>query len=206
MNPNLPIPSSRGAALLEAMISMTLLLVGMIAMIQLQIIGLQASNRGRSQARATQYASEMVSTIPQMPLKDAWGWEPQELKSFFGPSMLPPPNFDKPVYSRMGDFFDTNNRYYTPWWGSWAIGTERDENMDGYNNDYWIDYLKMPKYLRFWMVWDYIANPGDTSRVKIFAISVVHRPAPRSTPEEYMTFTTRVDTAGMMTDVEASAY
>lgn len=61
----------RGVTLLEAVISLSLLLVGIVGMMHLQIVGVTADAGARAQTRALQLARELVAGIEKLDPTDA---------------------------------------------------------------------------------------------------------------------------------------
>ncbi len=59
-----------GMSLIEVMISMTILLVGMLGLMNLQIWGLNSNQGARAQMIATELAREMAAAIDQLPFDD----------------------------------------------------------------------------------------------------------------------------------------
>jgi type IV pilus assembly protein PilV len=66
-----PHPRARGFTLLETMISLSILLVGLLAMMNLQIWGMNSNQGARAQMQATQLAREVASAIQQLPFDDS---------------------------------------------------------------------------------------------------------------------------------------
>lgn len=60
----------RGMTLIEVMISMSVLLVGMLGMMHLQIYGLTSNQGARAQMQATQLAREVAVALERIPLSD----------------------------------------------------------------------------------------------------------------------------------------
>ena len=63
--------SERGTTLLEAMISLALLLIGLLGMARLQIYGMTATQGARAHTIATQLASELGGALSRLPSDDA---------------------------------------------------------------------------------------------------------------------------------------
>jgi type IV pilus assembly protein PilV len=66
-----PHPCARGFTLIEVMISLSILLVGLLAMMNLQIWGMNSNQGARAQMQATQLAREIASAIQQLPYDDS---------------------------------------------------------------------------------------------------------------------------------------
>jgi type IV pilus assembly protein PilV len=62
---------ARGLTLLEVMISMSLLLVGLLGMMGLQVWGLNSNQGARANTTAAQLARELASALERLPFDDA---------------------------------------------------------------------------------------------------------------------------------------
>jgi type IV pilus assembly protein PilV len=63
--------SARGMTLIEVMVSMTVLLVGLLGMMRLQVWGLTSNAGARAHTTATQLARELAGALSQLPFGDA---------------------------------------------------------------------------------------------------------------------------------------
>lgn len=61
----------RGLTLLEVMVSLSILLVGLLGMMQLQIWGLTANQGGRAHTQAMQMARDLAAGLEKLPFEDA---------------------------------------------------------------------------------------------------------------------------------------
>lgn len=61
----------RGMTLVEVMVSMSILLVGMLGMMHLQVHGLTSNQGARAQMQATQLAREVAVALERLPFHDA---------------------------------------------------------------------------------------------------------------------------------------
>jgi type IV pilus assembly protein PilV len=61
----------RGMTLLEVMISLSILLVGLLGMMQLQIWGLTANQGARAHTQAMQMARDLATGLEKLPFEDA---------------------------------------------------------------------------------------------------------------------------------------
>jgi type IV pilus assembly protein PilV len=65
-----PRPPQRGLTLLEVMISMSILLIGLLGMMHLQIWGLSSNQGARAHTQAAQLAREVVTGLDRIPFDD----------------------------------------------------------------------------------------------------------------------------------------
>src|SRR5512133_3622807 len=60
----------RGSTLLEAVIALSILLIGIAGTVQLQVLGITASSGARAQTRAYQLARELSAALAEVPPGD----------------------------------------------------------------------------------------------------------------------------------------
>lgn len=63
--------AARGTTLIEVMVAMSVLLIGLLGMMDLQIIGLTSNQGARAQMVATQLAREVATGLERLPYGDA---------------------------------------------------------------------------------------------------------------------------------------
>jgi type IV pilus assembly protein PilV len=162
----------RGVTLIEAMISLSLLLVGMLALMRLQVFGITSNQGARANGQAQELARELSAALVRLdPTQDAL------LTPTFVASTTPPADFGNPL--------DSSGNLATPGWRDWndtyltsttpafpslkAVGVQPDATLerDPVNST-------MPLYRRRWSVWQ-LASSNQQSGVRLLAISVVYR-------------------------------
>jgi type IV pilus assembly protein PilV len=62
---------AHGTTLIEVMVALTVLLVGLLGMMRLQVFGLNSNQGARAQMVATQLARELASGLERLPFSDA---------------------------------------------------------------------------------------------------------------------------------------
>lgn len=63
-------PTARGVTLLEAMVSLTILLVGILGTMQMQILAITSNSGARSHTQALQLARQFAAALEQLPPDD----------------------------------------------------------------------------------------------------------------------------------------
>jgi type IV pilus assembly protein PilV len=63
-------PSHRGVTLIEVMISLTVLAVGLLGMMRLQVLGLTSNQGARAQMQAVELARELAAGLARVPFAD----------------------------------------------------------------------------------------------------------------------------------------
>ncbi len=66
-----PSNEPRGTTLIEVMVAMSVLLIGLLGMMHLQVLGLTSNQGARAQMQATQLAREVTSALERLPTSDA---------------------------------------------------------------------------------------------------------------------------------------
>lgn len=62
--------TDRGTTLIEAMVALTILLIGIVGMMQLQVLGITSNAGARSYSQALQVAHELASALEQLDASD----------------------------------------------------------------------------------------------------------------------------------------
>lgn len=155
MNPR---RTPRGFTLIEVMIALVVLLVGLLGMMRLQVIGMQANQGSRAQSVAVELARELGLALERLSFDDP-------LLNANGTGATPPAPF-----GRLLDGTTLASGGYTPWTDdkqaqlpSVRADAVLDHNSDG-----------TPVYARRWTVWAYQRQPGPLGG-KVIAVSVVFR-------------------------------
>lgn len=155
----------RGVTLLEAVISLALLLVGIVGMMHLQIVGVTADAGARAQTRALQLARELVAGIEKLDPAD-----PLVASHYSGTGANPPPAFGR-LLQPDGTVATSGFR---PWDDATPIaGVTTDVALlarDGADPE---DATR-PLFQRRWSVWQ-AETAATTGGVNLVAVSVTYR-------------------------------
>ncbi len=153
----------RGVTLLEAVISLALLLVGIVGMMHLQIVGVTADAGARAQTRAFQLARELVTGIEKLDPAD-----PLVASHHSGAS--PPPAFGRLLLPD-GTVATSG---YTPWDDAKPIaGVTTDAALLAREGADPGDATR-PLFQRRWSVWQ-AETAAATGGVNLVAVSVTYR-------------------------------
>jgi type IV pilus assembly protein PilV len=155
----------RGVTLLESMIALTILLVGMLGMMQLQVFGLTSDSGARDHTRALQLARELAAALEKVEPDHALV-DPHFI------STAPPPEFGHLVQAD-GTLVTSG---FTAWSDASPLQGVRSDALIG--SDWWdgpdpVDPA-LPRFQRRWSIWQ--AETAATSGgVKLLAVSVTYR-------------------------------
>lgn len=149
----------RGSTLIEAMVALTILLVGLTGMARLQYYGMSATQGARAATTAAELANELCSALERLPASDP------KLGGASGPTATtPPPGFGPQLFASGGGVT------VHPWDDAAPIpGARLDATLERDPND-----GTKPIYQRSWTVWDVGAAAGGTA-AKVIAVSVIYR-------------------------------
>jgi hypothetical protein len=173
-------PRAAGLSLLEVLIAMSVLLVGILGMMQLQIFGITSNNGGRMQSVATELAQEVVAGVERLP---------------FGDALLAPSGTTGPAAP-------------TPF-GRLVSGTTVATGAHAWDDSAPIPGVRastaIPSgYERRWTVWGYSPSSGALPAVKLVAVSVVwYEPGIRF-PREVVRYTQLVDAGAFVANLPAN--
>ncbi len=179
--------SPRGAMLLEAMVSLSILLVGLLGMMQLQVFGITSNQGARAHTRAMMIARDLASALQQLPSNSAL------LTGAAGSSTAPTP-FGSLL---SGQTIATGGTIHT--WAelpaSFSALPESaiERELAGSGN---------PLYRRRWTVWNY-ASSGTFSAVAIVAVSVIYHETRLQNLKEVVVYGEVVNQAGILANVLA---
>lgn len=153
----------RGTTLIEAMIALTILLIGMVGMMRLQVYGITSNAGARSQTQALQLARELAAALEQLPPDDALIAE-----DFTGTE--PPDEFGRLV---TGNVLAASG--YKAWSDSSASvrGATTDARIVALHGHDPLD-ASLPRFQRRWQVWQ-MDTATTTGGVKGIAVSVTYR-------------------------------
>lgn len=176
-----------GFTLIEVMVSLAVLAVGLLGMMQLQILSLSWNQSGRAYTRATELALELRAGLEQLPFDDprlaptggTWG-------------ATPPTPF--------GALLGSDHLAEATAWsdGSPIPGVTLDSGLEP-------DDLTpgRPLYARRWTVWGY----KDTSMTSmnagalLLAISVLYHDRATAEPKEVVVYTQRANSAAVFANL-----
>jgi len=149
----------RGATLLEAMIALSVLLIGLLGMAQLQIWGISSNQGARANAQALEIGRELVAALERLQYDDA----------LLAPTVpSPPPSYFGKVIQLDGSL---DPSLFTTWDGSMAATLVNVRPDTVFEHDA-ID-PSLPAFQRRWAVW---APTGLTANyVRVVAVSIVYR-------------------------------
>ena len=149
---------ARGFTLLEVMIALSVLLVGLLGMMRLQIFGIQSNQGSRAQSTATQLARELGLALERLPFDDGLlqpGATGSTAPTPFG-QLLNGTTVVSGTYRTWADSMQGQLPSVKP-------DAALERNPDG-----------TPVYARRWTVWGYQPQPGPLA-AKIIAVSVIFR-------------------------------
>jgi type IV pilus assembly protein PilV len=169
-----------GLTLLELMIALSILLVGLLGMMHMQIIGITSNNGGRMNTVATELAQELVSGLERLPFGD-------------------------PLLAETGS---TGPSAPTPF-GRLVVGGTVASGAHAWDDATPVPGVRLstdhsPQFERRWTVWGYTPSVGALSAVKVVAVSVVYREPGLSHPREVVHYTQLVDTSSLISNLPAN--
>ncbi len=152
---------ARGVALLEVMIALTILAIGLVGMMQLQILGITANGGARATTYAGQLATELASALERLQFDDT--------RLTGGGS-----NSGRTAPSPFGRLIgqDLTGAHVHTWSDAAPmLGVRPDSALPTDSGD-----PTKPLYRRRWTVWDYETNtPTGQGASKIIAVSVIYK-------------------------------
>lgn len=160
--------TERGVTLIEAMIALSILLVGLLGMAKLQIYGMGSTQGARAQTIATQLAGELASALSRLPVTDA------RLTGSAGPDTVTPPS----PFGRLLPLGIPATGVQV-WSDSNPVpGARLDASLERNPED-----QTQPLYARRWTVWN-VASTSNGIPAKLIAVSVIFRERTIATPRE----------------------
>jgi hypothetical protein len=166
----------RGTTLLEALISLSVLLVGMLGLIHLQVYGLTANGGARAHTVAVQLAKELASGLERVAPTDA------QLAGAAGPTVSAPP-------APFGTLLQANGSVGT---GAHVHEFDDAAAIPGARLDTAIERdaadATLPAFRRRWAVWDTF-DSGSGVATKVIAVSVVYNERGATSPREVVLYT-----------------
>jgi type II secretory pathway pseudopilin PulG len=151
-----PRRGERGTTLIEALVALTVLLVGLVAMNRLLLFGATSDRASRAQTLANQAARELLTGLTSLPMID------QRLSSN-GSGATPPSPFGR-LLDPLGNVASSGG--YHVWSDGLPIaGVRTDAQLAaGPENAYRLE--------RRWVVWDYVPAGGVANTVRVISVSV----------------------------------
>jgi prepilin-type N-terminal cleavage/methylation domain-containing protein len=175
-------PRERGFSLLEVMIAMSILLVGLLGMMRLQVWGMYSNQGARAQMQATQLARELVTAVGRVPFDD----------SRIGQTVAP-----------VGSVLTTGGAIVTGVRDSTLL-----ETLPGVRPDAALEHGPSGLvYRRFVTVQPIVDGTGATSTgAKLIGVSVVFTERGSPLPREVLMFVSRSNVAQLATNVASGLY
>jgi type IV pilus assembly protein PilV len=177
--------SQRGLTLVEAMVSLGILAVGILAMAKLQVYGIRSDQGARATMRAAQLAGEIRAGIEQLDFNDP------QISETGGTGPTAPTPFGSLLFTDPSPAHAWSDS--TPLTGvtTQDAALEQDPFSPG-----------QPVYKRRWTVWGYTRDPATQASAKIIAISVMYTERGSASPREVLLYTQRQDPRGAFTFLE----
>ncbi len=168
-----------GFTLLEVMIALVVLTIGLLGMMQMQIMGITSNQGARVQTTASQLAIELAGALEALPFDDVQG----RLSGTAGTTTAPPAGFGRLLEA------GTSGASVHTWSDATAVpGARLDSALEA-------DPLEagMPLYRRRWTVWNYSAEgtASGASASKVIAVSVIYHERGNGTPREVVVLSQR---------------
>lgn len=190
----------RGLTLIEAMISLAILLIGILGLVRLQIVGVTANQGARATGQAQALAKELAAALARLdPTQDA-------LLQANVTSASPPSSFGNPLDASL-NLVTTNWRN---WDDAYLTGTTSAIpalKVTGVRTDASLERDPLdptkPAFRRRWSVWQ-LQTANAQSGVRLLAVSVVWRERTLTRPRS-LTLYVQMPNLGAST-VNASAY
>jgi len=187
--PKKPASPPRGTTILEAMIALSILLIGLLGMAQLQLWGLSSNQGARARTHALEVARELAAALERLPVDDP------RVAANLGGSTLPA-NFGKVM--QVDGSLDPSD--FTAWDDGLAANLPNVRPDTSFERDR--EDPSLPAFQRRWSVW---APTGLAAQyVKLIGVSVVYREQTFARPME-VTLLVQVGNTGAIL-ANAAAY
>lgn len=170
-----------GLTLIEVMIALSILLVGLLGMMRLQLLGIGATNGARLQTVGTGIAEELLAGLERMPFGDPL----VKVTGTSGPTAPTP-------------------------FGRLVSGTSIATGANVWSDSTPIPGVRLDAQLppggfsRRWTVWGYSPSVGALPAVKIIAVSVTWNEQGLSVPHEVVLYTQLVDAGALVSNLPAN--
>ncbi|WP_242339438.1 MULTISPECIES: type IV pilus modification protein PilV [Anaeromyxobacter] len=168
-----------GFTLLEVMIALVVLTIGLLGMMQMQIMGITSNQGARVQTTASQLATELAGALEALPFDDS-----QSRLSGPAATATPPAGFGRLLEAGTG-----GSNVHT--WDD-STNTVPGARLDAALESDPLDPGK-PLYRRRWTVWNYSAEgtASGASASKVIAVSVIYHERGNGTPREVVVLSQR---------------
>jgi hypothetical protein len=172
---------ARGLTILEVMVALSVLLIGLLGMLRLQIIGIGSNNGGRLQTLGTEIAQELVSGLERLPFGDE--------------DLLPVTGTSGPTAP-------------TPF-GRLVTGATIATGANEWSDTTPVPGVRLatelpPGFTRRWTVWGYSPSAGALPAVKLVAVSVTWREPALAMPREVVLYTQLYDASALVSNLPAN--
>lgn len=193
MAPKPSLRTDRATTLLEAMVALTILLVGILGTMQLQVVGLSANAGARAQTQATQLARELAAALERLSPEDplvAAHFEADAAPPLFGRILVGPDTLTSAGYTAWSDSLVAS-----------FPGVQTDASVRlTYGSDP-ID-TALPRFQRRWQAWQ-MTTAATTAGVRVIAVSVTYR-EPRLPGLREVVLLTQVSNRGLSSSFAAA--
>lgn len=171
-------PAPRGSTLLEALIALSILLVGLLGMAQLQLLSLGANQGARARAQALEIAKELASGLERLEYDD----------TLLAPTVTAPSADFGRALRPDGSIDGSSFRAWSDSYSALVPNVRLDTTFEGDVVD-----TSLPGFQRRWAVWAPAGLAAQYS--KLIAVSVTYHEKSLSRPME-VTLLTQVSNAG----------
>jgi type IV pilus assembly protein PilV len=178
----------RGVTLLEAVISLSILLVGIVGTLQLQIFASTSDESGRTHTQALQVGHELLAALQQLPIDDARltpHWTTGSTPTEFGPLLE----------GMSGSITGTTFTAYSD--SSPLAGVTLDSDFVAQSATDPLD-PSLPRFQRRWRVWS-VPGARGTVGSSLIAVSVAWREKGFTQLREAVLYGTVLSAAGVTT-------
>lgn len=157
---------ARGVALLEVMIALTILSIGLVGMMRLQLLGITANGGARVTTYAGQLATELASALERLEFDD-----PRLTGGGSNTGLTAPTPFGRLIGKSLSGAHLHTWSDTPPAGKPQLLGVRLDSALPVDDTD-----QTKPLYRRRWTVWDYETNtPSGDAASKIIAVSVIYK-------------------------------
>jgi type IV pilus assembly protein PilV len=173
-------------ALLEVMVALTVLAVGLLGMMRLQILGITANGGARATTQAGQLATELAAALERLEFID------HQLDGASGDTQ------PTPFGRLLGG--DLSAAHVHTWSDSQPmLGVRLDSTLlpDPYDSS-------KPQFVRRWAVWDYMTNtPTGQAAAKVISVSVIYKERGNPVERELVVLTQKANVGQVVSLVAA---
>ncbi|HET9551916.1 MAG TPA: prepilin-type N-terminal cleavage/methylation domain-containing protein [Anaeromyxobacteraceae bacterium] len=163
-----------GLSLIEMMVALSILLVGLVGLMRMQVMGMYANQASRAHTMAVQLANELAGALQRLP------WESALVQPSATAATTPPA-----VFGKLLDGTSLPTSGFVAWSDASHAATLPSVRTDAQLAEF--DPDGTPVYARRWTVWGYAA-PGGTLGGKVIAVSVVFHERGSAIPYEVVVY------------------